>query len=230
MIDVYSESGVTGVIGTIGSGKTIFCNWQMKRAILRGHLVYTNYALDGAQSIEKMMDIKNYENCVMTVDDIISLLDSRTAIGNRFATYLFVNVRKTGKHLLWTAQVDTGADLRLRAITNVWVYPWIIRFPTFGLRFESPTGKVISKMKVTYSSEVYKSYDTLEQVEQKINLTELKDLQRDIGLKDVYEEIVSIKYNIPKQVASMIYDLFIRNKTKYIVELLDKYGFSTEAS
>lgn len=221
---------MTGVIGTIGSGKTLFCTWQMKRAVLNGNKVYCNYSLEGSQDIDKLMDIKNYKNCVMTVDDIISLLDSRSSIGNRFATYLFVNVRKTGKNLFWTAQVDTGADLRLRAITNVWVYPWLIRFPTFGLRFESPTGQLISKMKVTYSQEVYKSYDTLEQVEQKISLAELKDLQRDIGLKDVYEEIVSIRYNIPKQVASMLYDLFIRNKTNYIIELLDKYGFSTEVS
>lgn len=223
----YSQSNVTGVIGTIGSGKTLFLTYQAKRALDAGVQVFANYSIKGCQSIEKLMDLKNYNNCVVLVDDIISLLDSRSSIGNRFATYLFVNVRKTGKNLFWTAQLDTGADLRLRAITNVWVYPYLIRFPTFGLRFESPSGAVISKSKITFSPEIYKSYDTLEQVEQNISLEDLRFLIRDIGLPDVFEEIASIRYNLPKQICGMLWDLLTKGKNKYAVELLDKYGFNS---
>lgn len=64
------------------------------------------------------------QNCVMAIDEIHVLLDSRNSISkrNKLLTYFILQTRKRGVVLMFTTQDEGQVDLRLRRNVDFWVY------------------------------------------------------------------------------------------------------------
>ena len=100
-------------------GWTVFSNME-------GMKIGTFISVDDIQKIDKGSDIKR---CVLVIDEIQSLFDSRRSMKkqNLDFSYFIQQIRKRGIILLCTTQYTNTVDLRLRQHIDILAIPRIWR-------------------------------------------------------------------------------------------------------
>jgi len=123
--------------GARGRGKTLTMVKDALQFYLNGWNVYSNMkGVHFAEFIDSKEILKiNKEstlyNCVLLIDEIQSLFDSRRSMakGNLDFSYFLQQIRKRGIVLLCTTQYSNTVDIRLRQHVD------IIAIPRFNKRF-----------------------------------------------------------------------------------------------
>lgn len=131
---------ITGVFGLTGAGKSTFLAWCADRALKGKSIkvglscaggvvlqdqkkydrVYSNFPILGCYPLEwDYLGVKEYSNCLILIDEIMMLCDSRA-----FKTYpenikyFMSHHRKYDCDIIWCSQSYRDTDLRIRALSK----------------------------------------------------------------------------------------------------------------
>lgn len=112
-------------IGNLGSGKTLSMVYHGYKEFLKGRKIYSNFNLDFEHEKLTFKMIKDYvktsnqlKNCVLLLDELHILIDSRSSFKNKLLTYFILQTRKRGVDLYGTTQFFGQVDVRLRNACN----------------------------------------------------------------------------------------------------------------
>lgn len=117
---------IVGIVGKIGSGKTLFMTFLMKKykEYDSQKKIYSNYKTKISDIITFDV-IKKYaednnplKNCVLGIDEIQTFLDCRNSLKNTISSYFILQTRKRNVFLLYTTQQFFNVDKRLRNNTD----------------------------------------------------------------------------------------------------------------
>ena len=158
---------IIGINGDIGSGKTVLAVFFAYLLKLKGYRVMSNVRIkfpDGTEA--EPIDTKNLDkldHCVIILDEAHIYLDSRRSASktNMTTSYFILQTRKRGIILIYTAQLGTSVDKRLRnvqdfnivAIKNKQFFKYVVSSQTSERRI------TIRKDKF---KPIFKMYDTNE--------------------------------------------------------------------
>jgi hypothetical protein len=123
---------ISGLIGDIGSGKTMAMTAFGAMAYNTGVSIYANYPLKGIKyqhisAFEDFLQIKTPRNLIL-LDELWASADSRQSMSNLQATQWAAQSRKIGSvstDVIWTGQMHKQLDLRIRELTQFWMEPSI---------------------------------------------------------------------------------------------------------
>lgn len=119
----------------MGSGKTLYATRYAIRYFCEKGLydqAFANYHIEspnpGRQvtllDYDAFKSLSGLKNALVIIDEAYLWLDSRmsSSRNNRNVSYLVLQSRKRGFDILYTAQIKSSVDLRLRELSDVWVY------------------------------------------------------------------------------------------------------------
>lgn len=115
-----------GIIGGLGSGKTLTMTMLGKLASQVGQDVSSNYHITFSNlRVITKNDFDNFRNGVMLLDELWLWSDSRRAMSdkNYIVNKIPLSSRKRKLAIIWTSQQLSQIDLRIRNITDVLLYP-----------------------------------------------------------------------------------------------------------
>lgn len=118
---LYEPGMVICFMGTLGSGKTLHMSYQAYWAArLLGAPVYGNYEAlyPGFNRLNGLRHLTTVENGLLSLDEMQSILDSRSFSKNVDITQWILLIRKMGLGLFYTTQHIDFVDIRLRQITD----------------------------------------------------------------------------------------------------------------
>lgn len=120
---------IIGLIGRMGTGKTLSLVRYAWFYYKQGYKIYSNISLNFPYTKIGLQDLINYANnnvylnkSIVILDEAhISLMDSRNSMSvrNRVLTHLIVLSRKMGFTLFYTTQMYHQVDKRLRSNTDI---------------------------------------------------------------------------------------------------------------
>jgi hypothetical protein len=126
---------LVGVFGDMGSGKTLYMtHYCLKYYCDQGRYqsAQSNYHItspDPSRPVallthEHFKTLENLTDALVIIDEAYLWLDSRRSASkaNRDVSYLVLQSRKRGFDILYAAQVRSSVDLRLRDLSEMWVY------------------------------------------------------------------------------------------------------------
>lgn len=220
---------IVELLATMGGGKSILMAFLGLLAFEDNEPVYANFKIsDFSLPFDTINDIKKCTWGKAFIDDIISWLDSRQSMSNFKTSWLYTQSRKRAEgkpfDIIYSSQVDTGADYRLRAVTNGVIKPSIIEFPFFNLEFYSVEGEYIDSKVIEYGSDVVDLYDTYEIIEQKVSLNKLIELRNRCD-KSTFSQIAGLRYSFTLELGKNIYTLLGNNDIDLVSELLEGNGY-----
>ena len=114
---------LTGIIGGLGSGKTLFMTVCGYLEYLTGRSVLSNYHLAFpynylklSEIISKIRNKEQLQNVVLLIDEIHIAFDARCSMSdrNRYGSYFVLQTRKRDVHLYFTSQSIWQVDVRIR--------------------------------------------------------------------------------------------------------------------
>jgi len=217
---------ISGIFGNLGEGKTLLATYLAYKEAQKGREVYANLSLPFAKRLDTILGLKDVKDAFVVIDDIIPFLDSRQSQKNVFMSWILNQSRKREVDIVYTSQVLSAVDLRLRFLTNLIFQTYLIAFPLFRIEVYNCEGNLITSFRIKYDPEIYNLYDTYEVVEQRIRLVDLEKLMVECGKKTVFAHIVKARYNISLESARVIYDLLEKNKIKLLEEFLRNIGYA----
>lgn len=185
-----------GVFGDVGSGKTLFTTYLAYK-LHNERKIYSNYHiyLDNCfliKSPSDLLKIGRDENALVILDEAYTWLEARVSASkiNRLMSYLIFQSRKRNFDVVFTAQIFTTIDVRLRKLVDVIVY-CERRGDSFV--YEIMTTKFTCKLVMDWStaSKLFKLYDTTEIIlplswEEELlsyDVEELKKMAKEIAKK-----------------------------------------------
>lgn len=118
-------SGITGIIGDRGAGKTCFMTYQLFKDYQRGRPIISNYHLEFGHNKLSFSEIaelpESLNNSTIGLDEIHIGVDSRASMSsiNRQITKLATQLRKRNIILYYTTQRFNLIDKRLRQQTDL---------------------------------------------------------------------------------------------------------------
>lgn len=119
---------ITAIIGSQGSGKSLWLAKILLSEIKDGKRVVTNMKLNinaPYEYVRSLEDFKNahYQDCVIGIDEAnLWGLDCRTSNKNiHMTTEIIQQVRKMGNFLFYTVQEFSKVDKRLRDATDIYM-------------------------------------------------------------------------------------------------------------
>src|SRR5690606_23431888 len=115
---------IIGINGDIGSGKTILAVYFAFKLKKKGYRIMSNVPItfpDGTKS--EPVDVRNLDkldHCVIILDEAHIFLDSRRSAskGNLTTSYFILQTRKRGIIFIYTAQLGSSVDKRLRNVQD----------------------------------------------------------------------------------------------------------------
>lgn len=172
---------VIGYTGRRGAGKTTAMTMDAYNYMLAGYTVYTNMrSLSFATCIEEeqilaLADLDEFHDCVLVLDEIQVLFDSRRAARKQNVQFLYFiqQIRKRNVNLLYTTQFSRRIDVGIREHTDIEARPRTIdKTARYGVKlcevvYEDltstyETGIPRTYRKVFIANEVYNLFDTNE--------------------------------------------------------------------
>lgn len=216
------------VNGRLGQGKTLLMTYFAKYFMQKGLPAYTNYGVEGAESLDVLMEMRDLRDCFIGIDDAIQEgFDSYSQMGKggKLATKLLRFLRKRRIVLCLTQQIYTGIALRVRHITNYVFDTMILSFPYFRVQGYLQDGKKWFDRIIKYSKEVYESYDTDEEVSQKIYLIEMQNLY-EIANKNrtIFTDLCTGAYALNNDISKSIYECLTTRNIEALSMLCDYWG------
>lgn len=193
---------ITGIIGDIGSGKTMLMSSLGHLAYDSGTSIYANYALKKADytpisEVDDFLNIKTPKNLIL-LDELWKTADARHSMSNLANVNWAAESRKIGAvrtDVIWSGQLFKQLDLRIRELTQFWIEPRIsAKDPITGKPLLiSAECKIFHGQKATTRRfvmptllktkhgviDVCETYDTREKV-QKTESESLKDAYADV--------------------------------------------------
>lgn len=123
---------ITGVFGLPRAGKTTYLAKVAKKAQKKGITVFSNFYLKGCYYLDfETLGKLNYENCLIIIDEISLICDSRDWKNfNSDLVYFFTNHGHYNVDVIYCSQWYTDTDVKIRRMTENLFY--IQRLP-FGL-------------------------------------------------------------------------------------------------
>ena len=112
---------IYGYVGMLGHGKTLGMTAQLYIFHTQeNRKIYTNYKTTFSELINPLDLLEfNLENAAVGIDEIYTLIDSRTNTqAQRLTSYFSFQMRKRGLDLCWTAQLGGSVDKRIRELTD----------------------------------------------------------------------------------------------------------------
>lgn len=119
---------ITGVFGGVGDGKTIL-NTVMTLDIAHtrdDYEIYANYTIHNPKVKRitplEMLDINPEENrALINLDEAYAWLESRMSLSslNKIMSWIVFQHRKRNMDILYTAQLTSSVDIRLRGLTDI---------------------------------------------------------------------------------------------------------------
>lgn len=119
----------------MGSGKTLYATWYALRFFVERRLyerAFANYHIispDPERQVELLdkeafKGLAHLSNALVIIDEAYLWLDSRrsSSKSNIDVSYLVLQSRKRGFDILYLAQVRSSVDLRLRDLSEMWVF------------------------------------------------------------------------------------------------------------
>lgn len=117
---------IEGYVGKPGAGKTYAMTARALRELKAGHRVFANYHIEGAESFAPE-DLLDLPPGFIVLDEAHLWLSSRSfhKLPHSWLVKLS-QTRKSGWHLLWSAQHPSRADKALRDVTHLlhWCHSW----------------------------------------------------------------------------------------------------------
>lgn len=160
---------ITGFVGDMGSGKTLYMTIKGYEKARKGHKVLTNYGVMydhqklNAARLEEMG--KDLQDCVILGDEFHIVVDSRNSMKgrNKIISYFILQTRKRGVHLMFTTQDAGQVDLRLRRMVDYWVHCKRVGTHLFQYTIYKRSGKKVGTV-VLDGRKYYRLYDTRETI------------------------------------------------------------------
>jgi hypothetical protein len=160
---------LVGICGTLGSGKTLSLTFFGHYFRTLGYSIFANYKLTFPHTrINSLKAISSFRNGVFLADELWSWVDSREfgSKKNKEINAILLKSRKRGIDIFYTSQHFKQMDVRIRRITDVVVFPMMLKnqsrcrlyfFDNAGFKVKNP---------ITYKTKpIMKLYDTEEEVE-----------------------------------------------------------------
>lgn len=122
MAFIYEPGLVACFMGTLGAGKSLHMSFQAYLATkLQNADVYANYEVffNRAQRINGLRHLVQIENGLLCIDELQSIIDSRTFAKNVDITQWLMLIRKVGLGMFYTTQHIDFVDVRCRRITDI---------------------------------------------------------------------------------------------------------------
>jgi len=173
---------IIGIIGKMGSGKTLTMVYLAYAIAQSGKRLKTNFNVSFEHTKITKQDIINYgkgirediSDTLICLDEVQTLLDCRTSNKNRVVTYFILMTRKSGIDMMYTSQQFFNVEKRLRENTDLIlechpVYDAkrqegkkILRYIDVSVidYHGRDTFRLIRKFKITPCQDLYKLYDT----------------------------------------------------------------------
>lgn len=114
---------IVGIVGLLGSGKTLLLTILGFLFHFKKFKVYSNYKTSFSEPVNPN-DLLRFElsDGALLIDEAETLVDSRiNTQSTRYLTYFGLQSRKRNVFILWTSQLFGAVDKRLRFITK-WVF------------------------------------------------------------------------------------------------------------
>ena len=175
---------IIGYLGRRGKGKTTTMILDAYKYMLRGFPIYTN--MNGIriphtkltnEQILDMAEQDEFMNCVLMIDEIQVLFDSRTSNKKKNRNFLnFIQqIRKRGVRLLYTTQFNRRVDVGIREHLDIEARPRLIitsdkdkpliEVTYLDLTSQEDVGYIVSTTKVYEAYKVFELFDTNERIE-----------------------------------------------------------------
>lgn len=140
--EFFPEGGdvvISGIFGLPGSGKSLYLSMLADRAVQGMNLnfsnqtysmfkhydkVYTNFPFKGAYKLDfELLGKVKFENCLILVDEIMTLCDSRNYrdFGENLK-FFFSQHRKFGIDIVYASQAYDDVDKKIRNLTDSYYY------------------------------------------------------------------------------------------------------------
>lgn len=193
-----------GILGELGSGKTLLATYLAYKYAQKGYHVYANYKLNipNCESyITPMQLMEVYppsnERVLVVLDEAYTWLDSRVSIShiNRYISWIILQSRKRNMDIIHTEQLSRLIDFRLKELNNIAFYAenhsngfkYIIVFRK-GLKLYQKTFFLSHQN----AEKLYSLYDTREIVNPLL-LNQIKaEIMIDIDQTELKKEVDSI--------------------------------------
>jgi len=162
--------------GRRGTGKTLTMVKDGLGFYNKGWVIYSNFEVVfpykklNNDDILNLPDNDNIKNCVIMIDEIQTIIDSRRSMksSNLNFSYWIQQIRKKNIVLLCTTQFTRTTDLRLREHIDIVVKPkFLHNYPVvtaeyFDITSEEDLGYIDSKVIVYNPTSIFGLYDTNE--------------------------------------------------------------------
>jgi len=127
---------ITAVTGLNGAGKTSYAAGLLQKWQRKGVQTAANIGVAGATLVRSFEDLLSLRDCVLLVDEVTAVANSRQfASLTPEALLFFQTLRHSNIGLIWTAPTYDRCDLALRSLTLHWVHmtPLIASVPKGGI-------------------------------------------------------------------------------------------------
>lgn len=129
------------LLAKMGGGKSILMVYLALLGFFgRGRKVYANFDVGSPPfnfPFDTIGDIRSCGSGLVFIDDIITWFDSRLSSKNYKVSWFYMQSRKVGREegidIVYSLQVDTGTDYRLREVTDCVIETFELEFPFFQL-------------------------------------------------------------------------------------------------
>ena len=130
---------ITGIIGNLGTGKTLLMTVLGYRLYNRGYNIYANYKLGFdytlLKTVEILEEIKTKKKNAMLLDEIWISADARQSMSDRniIISRMIAQSRKKDCEVLYTAQWISQIESRIKTLTNMLFHPKIFLTDNKGI-------------------------------------------------------------------------------------------------
>lgn len=168
---------ISGLIGRMGSGKTLSCVRYAYQYWKQGYKIYSNINLKFPYTPYNIQDLINWtsndydlQKSIILLDEAHIFLDSRNSANkrNKIISYFLLQTRKKGCHLFYTTQRIHQVEKRLRDNSDNLIFCSTRKFQgelyTQNIILQALEVGVRQKKIVFKSSIYYPLYDTREVV------------------------------------------------------------------
>jgi hypothetical protein len=170
---------ILGIFGELGTGKTLLAS-ILGYVFSKKYIVYANYHLknthyfdpsDLKQFLKIFLNTEKNKNYIFIFDEFYRYIDSRRSMNEKNIIYsaLLFQTRKKNINMIYTAQDIYSIDVRIRQITNFYLYPMIDNNILYCDVINPITQEPIKRIRINNIERFYDIYDTYEFVNAKLN-------------------------------------------------------------